>query len=159
MRWCRLGDVEGSSESDRLKVEGVICMNDDGTEDGQPRRNSRGVFELGGSAKGLHVVRAPQGTDSRLIAADPSVQDLDNDGNLFLPEAGPGFRGQASAQVSGLGAPTTASLFGVQVLGSYVNQAAGSVISLAGARVFSTGAGTVAIIRMPRMRVEGLGPG
>ena len=104
------------------------------------------IRSLQGSAQGLHVVQAPQGVDSRQIAADPSVQDVEEDGNVLLPEAAPGFQGQASAQVNGLGAPTVVSFFGVQALGSYVNQPAGAVIALAGARAIATGAGTVAII-------------
>jgi len=104
------------------------------------------IRSLQGSATGLHVVQAPQGMDSRQIAADSSVQAVEEDGNVLLPEAAPGFQGHASAQVNGLGAPTVVSFFGVQALGSYVNQPAGAVIALAGARAIATGAGTVAII-------------
>jgi len=105
------------------------------------------VRSFRGSASGLHSVQAPSGTDPRLIAADSSVQGVESDGNLFLPEAAPDFGGHASAQVNGLGAPTVVSFYGVQALGAYVNQPAGPVIALSGARTFALGAGaTVAIL-------------
>ncbi|MGA3097684.1 MAG: S8 family serine peptidase [Bryobacteraceae bacterium] len=101
---------------------------------------------LQGSARGFHVVLAPSGTDPRDIASDPSVQDLEEDSNVLLPEAAPDFQGQASLQVNGLGAPTALSFFGVQALGAYVEQPAGAVIALDGARNIATGAGTVAVL-------------
>ena len=101
---------------------------------------------LQGSATGLYSVQASPGTDPRLIAADTSVQSLEADGLLFLPEATPDFSRQASTQVNGLGAPTAVNFNGVQALGAYVNQPAGSAIQLAGSRYIATGAGAVVAV-------------
>jgi subtilisin family serine protease len=104
------------------------------------------VRSLQGSANGLYLVQAPPGMDSRQVAADTSVQSLELDGVLHLPETAADFSSQASTQINGLGAPTVATLNGVPALGAYVNQPAGAVIALGAARTFATGAGAVVAI-------------
>jgi subtilisin family serine protease len=105
------------------------------------------VRALQGSGRDLFVVKLPAGANAGALASDPASQGVESDGAVTLPELAAGVRLPASANsLSNLGRPTAVSFYGAQALGAYVNQPAMLTIQLAGARVFSSGGGIVAIL-------------
>jgi hypothetical protein len=114
------------------------------------RHNLTLIRSLEGSAVNLHVVAAPAGADPQRtiqdLQADASVQGVEPDVPVNLPETSPG------AQLRNTGMPDPAPLsdhtlvkyYGASAWDAYVNQPAVFVINVAQAHNFATGAGTVA---------------
>jgi subtilisin family serine protease len=113
------------------------------------RHGLKVVREIG-SANDLFRVKfngAPSGAALDALSRDPAVEDLEEDGQLALPEIAGGVRTELAGQeLKGFEKPAVARLFGADVLAAYVNQPAALVIALDAARSFATGAGTVAIL-------------
>jgi hypothetical protein len=114
------------------------------------RHNLTIIRSLEGSAQNLHVVAAPAGADVQRtiqgLKADVSVQGVEQDLPVNLPETSPG------AQLRQTGLPDPAPLsdhspvkyYGTTAWDAYVNQPAVFVIKVAQAHNFATGSGTVA---------------
>jgi subtilisin family serine protease len=113
------------------------------------------VTQLSGSAKGLYVVNSPLvlGSVLQALKNEPSIQDLEEDIPLALPETSKSAALQSPPNTSSVGGVIHS--FG-QGYGSdgdgnsawsaYLNQPAASIIKVTQAHNFATGAGTVAIL-------------
>jgi hypothetical protein len=116
------------------------------------RHNLTLIRSLEGSAGNLHLVAAPAGADVQRtmqgLQADASVQGVEPDCSISLPEAAPG------APLRQMGAPDPAPVwdhmlvpyYGTPAWDAYVNQPAALVINLAQAHALATGSGTVAVL-------------
>jgi hypothetical protein len=114
------------------------------------RHNLTVIRSLEGSAVNLHSVAAPAGADSHRtlqdLQADASVQSVEPDIPVNLPETAPG------ASLRQMGAPDPAPLsdhtpvkyYGTTAWNAYVNQPAAFVIDMPQAHALASGAGTVA---------------
>jgi subtilisin family serine protease len=91
-------------------------------------------------------VELPSGLDPRTLSSDPDVQNAEPDQGVSLPEVAlNSWRG--AAQTFRLRSSRTVDYYGARALSAYVNQAAGWVVNIPGARALNAvGAGTVAIL-------------
>jgi len=116
------------------------------------RHNLTIVRSLDGSARNLHLVAVPAGSDARHIIqslqADASVQGAEPDFPINLPEKFP----WAPLRTPGLPDPaplsdrTLVKYYGTFAWNAYVNQPAAFVIKVAQAHGFAAGSGTVAFL-------------
>ncbi len=110
------------------------------------RYGLRIVRDLRGPGRGLAAVELPRGVDPSVVSADPDVENLEPDLNVYLPETSP-LSSRPLSQAFSLSSSTLVEFFGAQALGAYVNQPAGAVVNIAGARTLdAVGAGTVAVL-------------
>ena len=112
------------------------------------RHNLTLIRSLAGSAN-LHLVAAPPGADVQhtiqRLHADASVQGVESDASVALPEIFPGalLRQTGLQDPAPLSNRTLVKYYGASAWDAYVNQAAAFVIKLAQAHIFATGAGSV----------------
>ena len=113
------------------------------------RHNLTLIRSLEGSAGNLHLVAAPAGADVQRtmqgLQADASVQGVEPDFPVSLPETSPG----APLRQMGLPDPapvsdhTLVQYYGTSAWDAYVNQPAAFVIKVDQAHVFANGSGAV----------------
>lgn len=100
----------------------------------------------------VFLVSGPTGADPVVVEdsvkADAEVQDFEQVGGVFVPEAlaGANLNQSTVAFLDALSNTATASFSGDIVRASYVSQAAATIINLPSAQSMSSGAGTIAII-------------
>jgi subtilisin family serine protease len=105
-----------------------------------------------GSAANLHLVAAPVGADIERtmqdLQADASVQGVEPDFPINLPEAPPGapLRNMGLPDPAPLSDHTLVQYYGTSAWDAYINQPAAFVINVAQAHNFATGSGTVAYL-------------
>src|SRR5271157_4153961 len=116
------------------------------------RHNLTLIRSLAGSAKNLHVVAAPPGADVQRtiqgLHADESVQGVERDGLVSLPETFPWvpLRQMGQPDPAPVSDRQLVPYYGASAWDAYVNQAAAIVIKVAQAHFFATGAGKVAFL-------------
>ena len=116
------------------------------------RHNLTIIRSFDGSGKDLHLVAAPPGADVQRtiqgLHADESVQGVEPDASVSLPETFPGapLRQMGIPDAAPVSDRTLVNYYGTSAWDAYVNQPAAFVIKVAQAHIFATGAGTVAFL-------------